>query len=156
MNERRSFLDDIDKILLKELQKNCQIPRSKLAEIVKVSLSTINYRIKRLEQEGIIQGYHAHINLTGVQEEFNICLLLKAKIHPNYIVEVSSLLESIQEVWAVYATLGSKNFVIFAHTPNQHTFMNKVYQELLNSHLIEDIDMLVINNILKEDCLRRL
>lgn len=151
MNERRSFLDEIDKKILTELQKNCQIPRIKLAEMVKVSLSTINYRIKRLEQEGIIKGYHAHIDFSQIQNEFNICLLVKLKIYPNSIQDFTAKLSSIPEIWGIYATLGTKNFVIFAKTSNQQVFMEKVHKNLLNTNLIEDLEELVVTQVVKEE-----
>ena len=69
--------------------------------------------------------------------------------------EFSDALSPLPEVWGIYETLGTKNFVIFAKTPNQQVFMEKVHQELLNSHLIEDMEELVITQIVKEDHFHR-
>ncbi len=57
-------IDNIDKRILFELEKNARIPDVKLARIVGKSKDTVRYRIKKLEQEGIIQGWKTWIDLS--------------------------------------------------------------------------------------------
>lgn len=150
MVDRRSFLDEIDKTIIEMLQKDAKSPPSKIAERCQISSqSTIKYRIERLEEEGIIQGYHAQINLSAHQEEFNTCLELTSKIEPGQIPKVEALLQNIPEIWAVYSVLGRKNYIILAKTANQQAFMEKIYTNLMNSNLFTEIDIKVIAKVLK-------
>lgn len=56
-------LDEIDRRILFELERNARIPDIKLAKIVKKSKDAVRYRIKRLESEGIITGYKTWIDM---------------------------------------------------------------------------------------------
>lgn len=57
-----NMLDNIDKRILFELEKNARINDSTLAKIVKKSKDSVRYRIKKLEEEKIITGYKTWID----------------------------------------------------------------------------------------------
>jgi len=59
-------LDKIDKRILYELDKNARIPDTKLAKLVGRSKESVRYRIKRLEEQGIIKGFSMWIDLAKV------------------------------------------------------------------------------------------
>jgi len=56
-------IDLIDKKILCELDLNSREPVSKLAKKLKIGRNVVNYRIKRLEEIGIIRNYICSINL---------------------------------------------------------------------------------------------
>lgn len=55
-------LDKADKKILFELDKNCRIPSTKLAKIVRKSRQAVEYRINNLVSKGVISGFQAAIN----------------------------------------------------------------------------------------------
>jgi DNA-binding Lrp family transcriptional regulator len=56
-------LDDLDRAILGELQRDARHASSgAIAESMGVSASTVRKRIKRLESEGIVTGYHAMVD----------------------------------------------------------------------------------------------
>ena len=55
-------LDEIDRKLLRELQKNARASHQDLSERVGLSASPCARRIRRLESEGYITGYSARID----------------------------------------------------------------------------------------------
>lgn len=57
-------LDKVNKRILYELDKNARIPDIKLAKIVKKSKESVRYRIKKLQDEGIIKGFSIWIDPT--------------------------------------------------------------------------------------------
>ena len=57
-------LDIKDKKILYELDKNAKISASDVAKIVLLSKDAVGYRIKNLEDKGIIRGYRAVVDLT--------------------------------------------------------------------------------------------
>ncbi|MCB1957449.1 MAG: winged helix-turn-helix transcriptional regulator [Rhodocyclaceae bacterium] len=59
-------LDRIDRKMLVQLQKNGRISVTELAASVGLSATPVSERLKRLEREGIITGYHAHLNPEAV------------------------------------------------------------------------------------------
>ena len=55
-------LDNVDRKILFELDKNCRISPIKLAKIVSKSRQTVEYRIKNLVDKGVILKFQASIN----------------------------------------------------------------------------------------------
>ncbi len=54
-------LDSYDLQLLQLLQENCRIPQAELGERVNLSAAAVNRRIKRMTDDGIIEGFTAQI-----------------------------------------------------------------------------------------------
>jgi Lrp/AsnC family transcriptional regulator, leucine-responsive regulatory protein len=55
-------LDRIDMKILAVLQENARIPITELAEKVGLSVTPCGERVKNLEKEGVILGYHARLD----------------------------------------------------------------------------------------------
>jgi len=66
-------LDQIDKRILFELERNARIPDVQLAKIIKKSKDAVRYRIKRLEEQKVITGYKTWIDLAKLG--FTSCTL---------------------------------------------------------------------------------
>jgi Lrp/AsnC family leucine-responsive transcriptional regulator len=55
-------LDKVNRRILAELDKNCRIPTTMLAKIVRKSRQTVEYRIRQLIEKGVIISFNASIN----------------------------------------------------------------------------------------------
>lgn len=60
--ERQYLLDALDRKILGVLQANGRLTNQALAEQVALSPSACLARTRRLEREGLIEGYHARLN----------------------------------------------------------------------------------------------
>lgn len=65
-------IDDIDAKILTLLQQNGRIKRNRIAEEVGLSVPSVSERMRKLEERGIIEGYHAvldakrlHLDITA-------------------------------------------------------------------------------------------
>ncbi|MFH1520733.1 MAG: winged helix-turn-helix transcriptional regulator [Candidatus Micrarchaeota archaeon] len=56
------MVDTIDEKILAELDNDARIPNTKIAGRLKINKNVVNYRIKQLENKGIIRGYYTIIN----------------------------------------------------------------------------------------------
>jgi Lrp/AsnC family transcriptional regulator, leucine-responsive regulatory protein len=56
-------MDLIDKKILCELDINCRTPLSKMAKKLRIGRNVLDYRIKKLEKEGVITNYICSVNL---------------------------------------------------------------------------------------------
>ena len=72
MASTTSELKDTDKQICSLLQNNARIAFSSVAETVGLSVPAVSDHVRKLEEQGIIQGYHAKIN----PEPFGFELLL--------------------------------------------------------------------------------
>lgn len=57
------MLDEIDCRVLVELQRNARITATEVGRRVKLSTPAASERLRRLEQAGVITGYHATVDL---------------------------------------------------------------------------------------------
>ena len=62
MNKPRVKLDRIDRRILEELQADARLSSADLADRVSLTTSPCWRRVKRLEEEGLISGYHARLD----------------------------------------------------------------------------------------------
>jgi Lrp/AsnC family transcriptional regulator, leucine-responsive regulatory protein len=61
--ETEKLLDETGWRLLQELQQNARLSYSELAQRVVLSAPAVTERIRKMEEAGIITGYHAEVNL---------------------------------------------------------------------------------------------
>ncbi|MFY1632720.1 Lrp/AsnC family transcriptional regulator [Solwaraspora sp. WMMB335] len=57
-------MDEMDWALLRELQADARLSFSELSRRVHLSPPAVAERVRRLEESGVISGYHAHVDLT--------------------------------------------------------------------------------------------
>lgn len=56
------MIDEIDRKLVELLQGNARLSNAELAQAVGLTASSVFERVKKLEQRGIITGYHASVD----------------------------------------------------------------------------------------------
>jgi Lrp/AsnC family leucine-responsive transcriptional regulator len=64
MKARRTGLglDEIDRRILAVLEEDCKLPLAKVGEKVGLSAPSVVERVRKLEADGFIAGYHAHLD----------------------------------------------------------------------------------------------
>ncbi|WP_445391027.1 Lrp/AsnC ligand binding domain-containing protein [Stenotrophomonas pavanii] len=67
MAPRTRELDKIDRKILRNLQAEGRISFTELGERVGLSTTPCTERVRRLEREGVITGYHAHLDPAAVK-----------------------------------------------------------------------------------------
>lgn len=72
-------LDSTDLALLAALQENARLPVVELAKRVNLSATPTALRLKRLEQEGIIAGYHARLDPRGLNNALLVFVTVQLK-----------------------------------------------------------------------------
>ncbi|HEX7110277.1 MAG TPA: Lrp/AsnC ligand binding domain-containing protein [Aestuariivirga sp.] len=72
-------LDFIDLQLLTTLQNEGRIPVVELAKKVNLSATPCTLRMRRLEQEGVIIGYHARINPVALNQALMVFVTVNLK-----------------------------------------------------------------------------
>lgn len=65
-DEPASKLDEVDETLVWELSRNSRISNAALAESAGIAPSTCYHRVKALQDAGVLQSFHAQIDLDAV------------------------------------------------------------------------------------------
>ena len=76
-------LDDIDRRLLDLLQSNARMPWSELARSVGLSAPAVADRARRLEESGVISGYHAHVDPEALGYQLRAVVRMRPDRHAD-------------------------------------------------------------------------
>ncbi|MEU0845536.1 Lrp/AsnC family transcriptional regulator [Streptomyces sp. NPDC005962] len=69
-------MDDVDRKILAELQKDGRLTVTELAERVRLSLSPCHRRLRALERSGAISGYRAHLDAHALGLTFDALVFI--------------------------------------------------------------------------------
>lgn len=108
-------MDSKDQKILSLLAENARIPASEIARAVHLARTTVNERIKRLEQKGIIQGYNVRLDNTQLQRPAllsRVAITVKAPQQQAVLRQ----LESFSQVYACETISGSFDIMLEVRT----------------------------------------
>ena len=148
MKERT--LDELDIRILKELSDNCRNPINNIAKKLQQPKSTIHYRIRRLEELGIIQGCLLRVDEAKLGWEYHLITLVYARYRKGNLSRLADELGRLPYVWAVYRVLGDADFIVMS----KHRNSGEVREFLEKLGSVEGIDRVsshVVLEPVKED-----
>jgi Lrp/AsnC family leucine-responsive transcriptional regulator len=150
MTMNRNNLDELDLEIIAELQRDCRTPLQDIARRVGHPPSTVHYRVKRLEKEGIIDGYYAKINPERIGMDYITVIRIFARYAPQYYNAVGKELEKVPGVWAVYYSLGDQDFFVLTRSEDRNDFMETL-DAIMAIKGVERSKTQVIARVIKED-----
>ena len=89
-------LDRIDRMILEILQKQGRIAISELAAMVNLSTTPCSERVKRLERDGIIMGYHARLSPELLDNRVLVFLKL------SFLQNQAMCSNKLHEIWQIF------------------------------------------------------
>ena len=108
-------LDRIDRMILEILQKQGRIAISELAAMVNLSTTPCSERVKRLERDGIIMGYHARLSPELLDKRLLVFLEIKLSAKSGDVFEqVARDLADIPEVLECHLISGEFDYLVKA------------------------------------------
>ena len=108
-------LDRTDRQILNILQKHGRIAISELASRVNLSTTPCSERVKRLEREGIIMGYHARVNPQLIDRNLLVFLEIKLSAKSGDVFDqVARDLIEIPEVLECHLISGEFDYLVKA------------------------------------------
>ncbi|MBI2060734.1 MAG: Lrp/AsnC family transcriptional regulator [Nitrospirae bacterium] len=117
-------LDEIDIGILALLQENCKLPLARIGRKVGLSAPSVIDRIKRMEEEGLIQGYHARLDARKLGKDVTGFVGVSIA-HPRQIDPFVTAVRSMREILECH------------HVTGGYTLLLKV--KLENTTALEDL-----------------
>ena len=131
MNEQ---LDRTDLRLLAALQDDARLTVAQLAEKVSLSASPCWRRVKRLEEAGYIEGYHAHLSASRLGHGITAFVSVVMGSHTRDVARAfEARLQDIPEIIACHNVSGQYDFlleVVAADLAAYGEFARNVLQDL--------------------------
>ena len=141
-------MDDLDKKILRELQRDSRSSFTKIAQNIGVSTATVSERVKRLTEKGIICGYTAVLNTS---ELGMVTLITKIKIKPGYSVgEVGKEIAKLDESCCIHHVTGDFDLLVISKCVG-HGKCGAVIEKKKNIEGVQSVDAELVLNTLKEE-----
>lgn len=106
-------LDDIDRRILRALQRDGRLSNNQLAEEIGLSPSPCWQRTRRLEAEGYIKGYTAVLDQEKLGAPETVIIEVTLNRHDDAVLETfGRAMADLPEVLEVYLTTGEYDYFI--------------------------------------------
>ncbi|WP_223670809.1 leucine-responsive transcriptional regulator Lrp [Kangiella shandongensis] len=128
----KQILDRIDRRILRELQANGRISNVELAKLVGLSATPCLERVRRLENDGFIEGYLAKLN----PKKLSASLLVFAEIRlmhtsPNVFTEFKQAISDIPEILECHLVSGEFDYLLKARVGDMQEYRKLLGETLL-------------------------
>jgi DNA-binding Lrp family transcriptional regulator len=124
-------LDEIDRQLLAELQREGRVTNVELAQRVGLTAPPCLRRVKGLEEDGVIKGYHADLNASKLGFAITVFAMVSLKSQAeNSLREFEEAMRELSEVREVHMLNGEIDFILKVVSRDLQSF-----QEFLTSKL---------------------
>src|ERR1700755_497623 len=108
MTDAIEELDDIDRILARELVADGRATLAQLAESAGLSVSAVQSRVRRLEARGVVTGYSARINPEAVGHMLSAFVAI-TPLDPSQPDDAPARLEHIDAIESCHSVGGEES-----------------------------------------------
>jgi Lrp/AsnC family leucine-responsive transcriptional regulator len=148
MNQK---LDNIDLKILKLLQQNSKITNLDLSKKIGLSPAPTLERVKKLENSGIIESYHAQIAPAAMGLSVKTFVLVSlAWQKPNALDNFISKVNQIDEIVECYIITGEADFLMKLVCKDIPTYEQLLFKTLSKIEEIERLKTLMTFSTVKE------
>ncbi|WP_234996303.1 leucine-responsive transcriptional regulator Lrp [Pseudidiomarina planktonica] len=125
-------IDRIDRKILRILQDDGRIANVTLAQRVGLSPTACQQRVRKLEQEGVIESYHARINPSKLGANLMVFVeITLTRTSPDAFAEFSEAARKTSEVLECHLVAGDFDFLIKARVPDMPAYRKLLGETLL-------------------------
>ena len=113
MERPKPYLDRTDRAIARLLQQEARLTNKELAARVGIAQSTCSERVRRLERIGVLEGFHAEVELALLGVGLQAMIAVRLQRHERTQVDrFRAYAESLPEVVAFYHMAGSDDFLV--------------------------------------------
>lgn len=141
--------DSTDRMILSLLQENARTSNAEIARTIGIAPSGVLERIRKLEQRGIIKGYHASIDPEALGQGLTAFVRMRTGFNDEHSTAVETL-AAMPEVLEIHETAGDDCLMLKIRVADM-----KAYSDFLNSRIrkvpqIRDTSTTMVINTVKE------
>jgi Lrp/AsnC family leucine-responsive transcriptional regulator len=136
----KTELDAIDRRVVAELQADARLTNVELADRVGLSPSPCLRRVKRLEREGVIDGYRAVLRRDRVGLGFSVFVGVKIDGHANErALAFEDTVCAMPEVIACHLVSGDADYFLEVVVPDLEYYRSFLVDKLLNLPIVREV-----------------
>ena len=141
-------MDELDYKILEKLNEDARKSYREMARELKVSLTTISNRIKKLEAEKVIERYIPLINQEKIG--YDLTAVINVKISHGKLIEVQEKISKDKHVSGVFDITGDWDSLIIAHFKDRRD-LNGFIKGVLAMENVEKTNTQLVLNIVKNE-----
>lgn len=124
--------DRIDRKILDVLQRNARISITDLAQEVGLSATPCAERVRRLERDGVITGYHARVSPRALGKNLLVFLEIKLAAKSDEVFEkIRRELQRMPDVMECHLVSGDFDYLVKARLAEMNDY-RRLLGEILN------------------------
>lgn len=141
--------DSIDKKLITLLQNDSKKTNKELSNKLNLSVTAIYERIKKLENQGVIDRYVALVKKEKIDKSFVAFCHIKLSQHTqDYVVKFEREVANLEEVSECYHISGDYDYLLKVLVKDMEAFRNFMVKKLTSiSHIGSTHSMFMINEV---------
>lgn len=143
-------MDKVDKKIIKILQENCKITNLELSKQIGLSPAPTLERVKKLEQTGVIDSYHAYIRPSNIGLNVSTFVLVSiAWQHENALDSFLDKISNIEEIVECYIITGEADALIKIVCKDIPTYESLLFKTLSKIKEVERLKTLMTLSTVK-------
>ena len=112
-NRKKFTLDSKDYVLIEHLQANARITNAELGDVVGLSPSGVQKRLKKLEESGVIKQYTALIDRKALNFDMLVFVQVSLKVHAtSEVKDFDEAVADLAEVLECHRMTGSADYLM--------------------------------------------
>lgn len=144
-------LDDIDRKILRILQGNGRITNTQLSKEIGLSPAPTLERVKKLENCGIIKGYHARLDKEKVGIGVSTFILVSLKGHNKANIQRFTVsIEDIEEIIECHHITGSGDFILRVVSQDIASYQKLMIEKVTDIPVVDNLQSIVILSTYKD------
>lgn len=145
-------LDDIDRRIIAELQADARLTNIELADRVGLSASPCLRRVRRLAEEGVINGYRAVLHRNRVGLGLTVFLAVKIDRHGNdRALDFERTVTAMSEVVGCHLVAGEADYFLEVVVADMERYQQFLVGKLLELPIVRDVRSSIAIQSLKAD-----
>ena len=147
-----SRLDSIDRLILAELQADGRMTNVELARRVGISAPPCLRRVRVLEDQGFVKGYHAEVDSRQLGFEVSVFVMVGLQSQAESDLRA---FENLCLDWPLvrecHMLNGEVDFMLKCVAPDLSSFQSFLTGQLLTSHNVESVKTSLVIRAAKDD-----
>ncbi len=141
-------LDDIDRTILRDLQRDGRASFKKIGENAGVSEATVFVRVKKLQEKGIIKSFKAIVEPKAVGKTLTAIVLVRA--NPKAFPDMLDALKKLDDIYEIYDVTGEYYSILKIRTGGTED-LSKIMDDIGNIDGIAGTESIIVLRTVKED-----
>lgn len=145
-------IDADDRSLLDALAKEARLSHRALAQRTGLALATVNRRVRRLEERGVIRGYRAILDPEVVG--WTMTAIIGLRLEKGHIRQVQKTIAKDPRVFGVYDVTGEWDGMVLARVRDRADLDDLAKTTLSGPHINRTNTMVVLATVAEEAVVR--